>query len=479
MVWANRHSISSRIFSLVDLKLAAILLLIVFSASVPSAFAEFTTTNNAYACDSPSDGLNQIHRISKADSSIQSSNTMAIAGLPNDSRGCNGLAVDPTSLLYYVIVNVKGGDRYLATIDPETGLGTAIGSMGDNFATLAFKSDGTLYAIGGAGANSPNILQSVNKLTGETTELCEFPPNGPGHNFLGYNWEDETMYRLWGYGADGELFLDAISDEATCSTASSIPVNKLETSTLSIMNMAFHTNDHDFLFLARDDATGNTVYWELKINGDAKEKHDNKMPDGIDRKGFAFELENNSGTDTDLDTVADKDDNCVFVINPLQIDSDGDGLGDECDGTPTVAINADVTSGRTPFDVSFTCTSQTGNSPFGYSWDFENDTAIDSTMQNTTHTFTSAGVYDVKCTIDDSDNDSDSDYVTINAILPTGGEPDPELLLTINNPTPEKDDHFGTSVSSTLDGNLLVGAPGDNTGGDNAGSAYLFDGVTG
>jgi len=48
------------------------------------------------------------------------------------------------------------------------------------------------------------------------------------------------------------------------------------------------------------------------------------------------------------------------------------------------------------------------------------------------------------------------------------------LLQTINNPTPVHDDQFGESVS--ISGNyFVVGAHHDNTGDENAGSAYLFD----
>jgi len=48
------------------------------------------------------------------------------------------------------------------------------------------------------------------------------------------------------------------------------------------------------------------------------------------------------------------------------------------------------------------------------------------------------------------------------------------LLQTFNNPTPERDDLFGRFVS--ISGNyVLVGADSDNTGTPSAGSAYLFD----
>ena len=50
--------------------------------------------------------------------------------------------------------------------------------------------------------------------------------------------------------------------------------------------------------------------------------------------------------------------------------------------------------------------------------------------------------------------------------------------LTINNPTPASDDLFGSSVSISGN-NVLVGAPADDTGVTNAGSAYLFDATNG
>ena len=53
-----------------------------------------------------------------------------------------------------------------------------------------------------------------------------------------------------------------------------------------------------------------------------------------------------------------------------------------------------------------------------------------------------------------------------------------QLFHTLNNPTPQPGDVFGSSVSLSSD-YALIGAYGDDTGAGNAGSAYLFDVATG
>lgn len=54
-----------------------------------------------------------------------------------------------------------------------------------------------------------------------------------------------------------------------------------------------------------------------------------------------------------------------------------------------------------------------------------------------------------------------------------------ELLQTLNNPTPALTDLFGYSALSISGSKIIVGAYQDDTGATNAGSAYLFDGNTG
>lgn len=59
---------------------------------------------------------------------------------------------------------------------------------------------------------------------------------------------------------------------------------------------------------------------------------------------------------------------------------------------PTASYTANVTSGTTPLTVSFTDTSI--NEPTAWSWNFSDGTS-NSTLQNPTHTFSSAGTYNV------------------------------------------------------------------------------------
>src|SRR5262249_15937858 len=52
------------------------------------------------------------------------------------------------------------------------------------------------------------------------------------------------------------------------------------------------------------------------------------------------------------------------------------------------------------------------------------------------------------------------------------------LLNTVLNPTPASTDNFGNTVA--INGNYIaIGAPGANTGANDAGAAYLFDDTTG
>jgi PKD repeat protein len=77
-------------------------------------------------------------------------------------------------------------------------------------------------------------------------------------------------------------------------------------------------------------------------------------------------------------------------------------------GSPT------ITNTTTP--VSFTDMSTGG--PTSWAWDFNNDTVVDSTQQNPTHTYTAAGQYSVTLTVSNtigSDGFTRTNYITVNA----------------------------------------------------------------
>ena len=94
---------------------------------------------------------------------------------------------------------------------------------------------------------------------------------------------------------------------------------------------------------------------------------------------------------------------------------------EEAGTVPVADFSADVTSGEAPLSVQFTDLS-TG-SPTAWAWDFENDGTVDSTEQNPSHTYTTAGTYTVNLTVTNaagSDSAVKADYVTVSG--GSGGE---------------------------------------------------------
>ncbi|MDG6257090.1 MAG: PKD domain-containing protein [Methanomicrobiaceae archaeon] len=84
---------------------------------------------------------------------------------------------------------------------------------------------------------------------------------------------------------------------------------------------------------------------------------------------------------------------------------------------PTAAFTADVTSGDAPLTVRFTDAS-TGDAPLSWSWDFDNDGIIDSTEQNPTFTYATAGTYTVSLTVTNiagSDSEVKEGYIIVTA----------------------------------------------------------------
>ncbi len=81
---------------------------------------------------------------------------------------------------------------------------------------------------------------------------------------------------------------------------------------------------------------------------------------------------------------------------------------------PVAAFTADATSGVAPLTVYFTDHSE--NTPTSWAWDFDNSGTTDSTLQNPSFTYTSAGTYTVKLTATNSagsDDEVKTGYITV------------------------------------------------------------------
>ncbi|MCX7703572.1 MAG: PKD domain-containing protein [Planctomycetota bacterium] len=99
--------------------------------------------------------------------------------------------------------------------------------------------------------------------------------------------------------------------------------------------------------------------------------------------------------------------------------SDG-GSGRGGDPEITVAFSGSPTSGAAPLTVNFTDSStSTAGTINSWQWDFNNDGTVDSTSQNPSYQYTTAGTYSVKLTVGDTAGKSGyllkSNYITVTA----------------------------------------------------------------
>ena len=87
--------------------------------------------------------------------------------------------------------------------------------------------------------------------------------------------------------------------------------------------------------------------------------------------------------------------------------------------------NADLTSGAAPLQVNFTSIVSGGLYPYNYSWSFGDGST--STVANPSHTYTSAGTYNVTLIVTDTETNSQvrSESMTVK-VTPPVSDPDPQ-----------------------------------------------------
>jgi len=104
----------------------------------------------------------------------------------------------------------------------------------------------------------------------------------------------------------------------------------------------------------------------------------------------------------------------------ILVDNQDEELDNANDG-PLADFSAGPVTGLGPLDVTFTDNSHSGSSTATietWEWDFDNNGSIDSTDQNPTHTYDTAGLYDVSLTVTTDDDDEDTqtkiEYIAVN-----------------------------------------------------------------
>jgi len=132
------------------------------------------------------------------------SGPIALTMPPFKVLGAQSVTWNSDNHKFYAIIRAEGSlpsPRYLATVNPATGVCTAIGDMGAQYSSLTYNSDlGILYAIGGhgAGAGVAQCLFRVNITTGATTFLGGPYPVGTFGEVIAYNYDDNLIYHWSG-----------------------------------------------------------------------------------------------------------------------------------------------------------------------------------------------------------------------------------------------------------------------------------------
>jgi hypothetical protein len=121
----------------------------------------------------------------------------------------NGLATHPiTGKLFALLALAGQPGRQLVTINPATGVATSIGNTGDQFAGLAFNSNGILFAVVGDKKNQPvgglpaETLFSLNTSNATPTQMLVLGGGNDGEA-IGFNPNDGLIYHASGNDTGG------------------------------------------------------------------------------------------------------------------------------------------------------------------------------------------------------------------------------------------------------------------------------------
>lgn len=154
--------------------------------------------------------FNRLHVIDPSNGDILSSVQVTLAG--RNVLNSTGLAAHPATNQLWAVLrtqSVAGGPRVnqLVTLDPLTGSATLIGDLSDNFAGIAFRSDGTLIGVTGDGASAPESLFSISTINASSNFLFALGNGDDGEAIAMH--PNGLMYHASGLG-DGTEFFESV-----------------------------------------------------------------------------------------------------------------------------------------------------------------------------------------------------------------------------------------------------------------------------
>jgi len=205
---------------------AAFVCMLMSFFAVNQAHAQATTrTSTVIAGGSPYQ--DSLWTVNAADYSIVKRLSPSITGYT--INGILGIATHPATGQHYAIVRVTpGGSRLLVRIDIQTGVCTLVGDLGDNFSSIAFNANGTLFGLTGDGASTPRTLYRVSLVDASLSlPVRTLSSTGTGE-VIAYNSTDHKFYH-WSGGVPFPVFdrfdttgLDAVESLSYVGTSSEV-----------------------------------------------------------------------------------------------------------------------------------------------------------------------------------------------------------------------------------------------------------------